>query len=583
MPIAISKMPKALRPPWSIAAVLTISMVGIIAVLMALLTVVDIRRERAFFRDDQQERGVLLVGGLTETLANHIYFNDVDALRDISSMAVQSRTDLDYIQMWAVAGSLLAASSKDNPQKEYPTFLADDSFGFESARNGISTPKFQDNQFQLTSPIYAGPDVVGIIQLGFNSAALDGELRSILIQHTWQALVLIAIGVVLSYLMARYASKPLREISASAAEIGQGNLDAPVPMRGARETAELGRSLTKMRDDLRVLYNDLEARVESRTSDLAEASGRLMVEVSERKAAEETLSHRNREMEQHSLALESIGDSVNFVDLEGNIQFVNSAFEQIYGYTSKEIVGRHIGMVVPPGDAREEEIRRIGDSTYHSIWSGETVRIRKDGEEFRVHLTVAPVRDRSGQVLGFVGVSQDITERKRAEEALREAEERYRLIFENARDAIMIFDLNSTIVSMNPEAELMTGYPAQELVGQRATVYLTPESARRVEESMRMWLAGERPARTIECEGVRKDGVVVPFEGRTQFIRDDEGNPVGYQGIFRDITERKRAEAERRTLEIRALAQSKLATLGEVATGVAHEINQPLTYISSMI
>ena len=100
---------------------------------------------------------------------------------------------------------------------------------------------------------------------------------------------------------------------------------------------------------------------------------------------------------------------------------------------------------------------------------------------------------------------------------------------------------------------------------------------------MRMWLAGERPARTIECEGVRKDGVVVPFEGRTQFIRDDEGNPVGYQGIFRDITERKRAEAERRTLEIRALAQSKLATLGEVATGVAHEINQPLTYISSMI
>ena len=147
----------------------------------------------------------------------------------------------------------------------------------------------------------------------------------------------------------------------------------------------------------------------------------------------------------------------------------------------------------------------------------------------------------------------------------------------------MTFDLNSTIVSMNPEAELMTGYPAQELVGQRATVYLTPESARRVEESMRMWLAGERPARTIECEGVRKDGVVVPFEGRTQFIRDDEGNPVGYQGIFRDITERKRAEAERRTLEIRALAQSKLATLGEVATGVAHEINQPLTYISSMI
>ena len=129
----------------------------------------------------------------------------------------------------------------------------------------------------------------------------------------------------------------------------------------------------------------------------------------------------------------------------------------------------------------------------------------------------------------------------------------------------------------------MTGYSEQELIGQRATVYLTPASAKLVEEAMGRWLAGARGPGTIECEGVRKDGVVVPFEGRTQFIRDEQGTPVGYQGIFRDITERRRAEAERRALEMRALAQSKLATLGQLATGVAHEINQPLTYISSMI
>ncbi len=129
----------------------------------------------------------------------------------------------------------------------------------------------------------------------------------------------------------------------------------------------------------------------------------------------------------------------------------------------------------------------------------------------------------------------------------------------------------------------MTGYSEKELAGQRATVYLTPASAQLVEEAMARWLAGEIGPSTIECEGVRKDGVIVPFEGRTQFIRDEEGKPVGYQGIFRDITERKQAEVERRTLEMRALAQSKLATLGQLATGVAHEINQPLTYISSMI
>lgn len=136
---------------------------------------------------------------------------------------------------------------------------------------------------------------------------------------------------------------------------------------------------------------------------------------------------------------------------------------------------------------------------------------------------------------------------------------------------------------MNPEAESMTGYSEEELVGQRATVYLTPASAQLVEERMRQWLASEKPLPTIECEGVRKDGVIVPFEGRTQFIRDEEGTPVGYQGILRDITERKRVEADRLAVEVRSLAQSKLASLGEVATGVAHEINQPLTYISTMI
>ena len=291
------KIVESVRLPWSMATILTLSMVGIIVVLMIALTVLDIRRERNFTRDDQQKRAELLVDGLSDTLANHLYFNGVDALRDTASGILNSRADIEYFQLWDAEGMLLAASSKDNPQADYPTVLAAERVGFESSQRGLATREFEGNRLQVTSPIFAGPDVIGVVQFGFSSDALDSELRSIIIQHIWQALVLIAIGIVLSYLMARYASKPIREISASAAQIGQGDLDAPVPMRGARETVDLGRSLATMRDDLRALYNDLETRVVSRTSDLAEATERLTVEVSERRAAEESLAQRNRELE----------------------------------------------------------------------------------------------------------------------------------------------------------------------------------------------------------------------------------------------------------------------------------------------
>ena len=293
----MSKTATAVRLPWSIATILTISKVGINSVLTILLTVVDIRREQAFSRKIQEERAELLVRGMGDVLAEHFYFNDVDALRDLASRVVESRTDIDYVQLLALDGSLLAASSKDNLQKDYPTVLAAERIGFESARSGIAIRRFKANELQVTRPIFAGANVVGVIQFGFNSVALDAELRSIIIQRIWEALALIAIGIVLSYLMARYASKPLREISASAALIGQGNLDASVPIRGARETADLGGSLAKMRDDLKTLYNDLETGVESRIFDLAEASKRLMVQVSDRKEAEESLSHRNQELE----------------------------------------------------------------------------------------------------------------------------------------------------------------------------------------------------------------------------------------------------------------------------------------------
>src|SRR5262249_43626068 len=139
----------------------------------------------------------------------------------------------------------------------------------------------------------------------------------------------------------------------------------------------------------------------------------------------------------------------------------------------------------------------------------------------------------------------EIAERKRVEEALRESEERYRNLFENANDAIVTFTLEGTVTNVNRGLEAMLGWSREELLGQHYRKFVTPTSVALGEERTRRFLAGERVGSIFEGEQVRKDGSVVPVEVRTRAIRDREGRPIGFQGIYRDISARKALERQR--------------------------------------
>jgi PAS domain S-box-containing protein len=132
---------------------------------------------------------------------------------------------------------------------------------------------------------------------------------------------------------------------------------------------------------------------------------------------------------------------------------------------------------------------------------------------------------------------------QRLEEALRESEERYRNLFENANDAIATITLDGTITGVNRAAELLLGWSREEIIGHPAPRFTTPASMALAEERTRRFLAGEKlPSSMFEAELVRKDGSVVPVEVRTRAIRTHTGQPIGFQGIYRDITERRRAQ-----------------------------------------
>jgi PAS domain S-box-containing protein len=163
----------------------------------------------------------------------------------------------------------------------------------------------------------------------------------------------------------------------------------------------------------------------------------------------------------------------------------------------------------------------------------------------------------AGLVKANQALQAEIVERRQAEKALRESEERYRSLFEDANEAILTYALDGTITNMNRMAELMLGWSRKELIGQHYRKLLIPSSVALTEERTRRALAGERLPPIFEAEVMHKDGSVMPIEARSCFIRDQEGKPIGFQTIYHDTAEQKQWEQA----ALLQLSQTFLTTL----------------------
>jgi len=161
---------------------------------------------------------------------------------------------------------------------------------------------------------------------------------------------------------------------------------------------------------------------------------------------------------------------------------------------------------------------------------------------------------------------------RKSEETLRESEERYRNLFENANDAIVTLALDGTITTVNRTLETMLGWSRQELIGQHYGKILTAEFFAWTEERLHQFLAGEELPAIFEGEVVGKDGSTIPIEASARAIRHPERKPVGFQITYRDISARKALQRSQENL-IRA---EKMADLGRLTAGIAHEMNTPL-------
>lgn len=292
---------------------------------------------------------------------------------------------------------------------------------------------------------------------------------------------------------------------------------------------------------------------------LGPAVDRSLREATERRkvrAAEERLRESE---ERYRELVENANDVIFTIDLQGNFTGINRAGEMISGYTKEEVQDLNMAQVLAPESLSVafQMIRvKLEDNRATTY---ELEMIAKDGHRVPLEVSTRLIVQ-NGVPVGVQGIARDITERKEAAQALREREERYRGIFENASDLVYTHDFRGNITSANRAVELLLGYTREEAETLNIADVVVPEHLSRAREMIRRKLEDADPT-TYELDIATKEGRAITVEINSQLIYEG-GQPVGIQGIARDVTERRKATAE---LRAREQKQAAVAGLGQAA------------------
>ena len=259
--------------------------------------------------------------------------------------------------------------------------------------------------------------------------------------------------------------------------------------------------------------------------------------------------HAEDQLRSMALIVDSSNEGIISVDSRGIVRSWNPGAERIYGYSADEMIGQSVACVTPPERAGEtqqflERLRR-GERI-----EAETVRLRKNGERFEVALSISPITDAAGVMVGAATIAHDITERKRIEQQ----QQWLATIVDSSSDAIIGKSVDGTILSWNRGAEEIYGYTAAEALGQSISMLAAPEHADELPQVLEKIRSGEL-VHDFEIVRRRKDGRLITVSLTISPIRDANGAIQGASTIARDITERKRVEDQ-----IRHMAQHDALT-----------------------
>ena len=278
----------------------------------------------------------------------------------------------------------------------------------------------------------------------------------------------------------------------------------------------------------------------------------------------------------YQLMVEQTRDyAVFFIDTDGRVMSWNAGAERIKGYAPEEIIGRHFSTfytreAVESGWPQHE----LKIATAEGRFEDEGWRVKKDGSRFWANVIISALRDETGKLLGFSKITRDLSERRLHEEALRQSEERFRLLIEGINDyAIYMLDPEGVITSWNSGAERIKGYAREEIIGKHVSRFYVPEDI----QAGKPWeeIATARRTGRAEAEGwrVKKDGA--RFWARTVIsaLHDEEGHLRGFAKVTQDLSERR---------HIQDLEKAS-RNVNEFIAMLAHELRNPLAPIRNAV
>jgi len=323
-------------------------------------------------------------------------------------------------------------------------------------------------------------------------------------------------------------------------------------------------------DQLKGLVLYIEREMQEKQEELQVQAEELEVQNEELIKSNDMLRKAEEVSSRLALIVESSDDAIVSNALDGVITSWNRGAERMFGYSENEMIGKKISILTPPGHKNEVPglVSKIKNGEH--IEHFETVRRREDGTLVDVSLSISPIRDRSGKIIGAASIKRDITRQKRAEEA----RSLLAAIVESSDNAIISKTLGGVITSWNAGAGRMFGYSADEIIGKNISILIAPGHSDEMPGILRRIKKGER-VEHFETVRVRKDGKQIDVSVTVSPIKDRSNIIVGASSIMVDITDRKQMEGalQQKQEEIGVMAEELEVQNEELRTN-NHELQE---------